>query len=122
MADTEAKKILDNIWASDPLASREEIEDLGIDWATGWTVAYEQIGSGKTPERTGWNQLLRALNGWASDRIRMGIPQWDAKVNYRKFAFATTSQGIVVAKNANGPLLGNGVDPIAVGQTAWRLY
>ena len=85
-------------------------------------MAYEQIGSGKTPERTGWNQLFRALNGWASDRLTMGIPQWDADVNYKKFAFATTSQGLHVALNANGPRLGNGVDPSAVGQTTWRQY
>ena len=45
------------MWASASSADRETIEDTGGTRADGWVVAYEQIGSGKQPERTVFNEL-----------------------------------------------------------------
>lgn len=121
MADTEAKQILGNLWAD--TGDREDPEDVGIARTTGWPVSYEQIGSGSEPERTVFNQLLRELNGWASDRMRMGIGQWDIEVDYLHPAFATTSSGLWTTNGANtGPTYGNATDPDADDQTAWRRY
>ena len=122
MADAEAKNILDNLWASDALADREDPEDVGITRASGWPVAYEQIGSGKKPERTVFNQLLRELSGWASDRMTMGIGQWDEDVNYTHPAFATRAGGLYRTTENTGPAYGNPTDPSDTGQSTWRQY
>ena len=54
--------IAGGVWASASGADRETIEDTGGARADGWPVAYEQIGSGKEPERTVFNELvLRAF-------------------------------------------------------------
>lgn len=119
--DAEAKKLLGNLWAD--TGDREDPEDVGIARATGWPVSYEQIGSGSEPERTVFNQRFRELDGWASDRIRMGIPQWDIEVDYLHPAFVTTSSGLHVTRSGNtGPTYGNATDPDADAQTVWRRY
>ena len=59
MADAEWKKA--ELWAD--TGDREDPEDVGIDRSVGWTVSYEQRGSGDEPERTVFNQLLRELSG-----------------------------------------------------------
>ena len=57
--------IAGGIWARSPTANREDPEDLGLDRAEGWPLAYEQRGAGKTPERTifimNWRMSLRHL-------------------------------------------------------------
>ena len=49
------------LWASSDVADRELPEEVGLTRADGWTVAYEQQGSGSEPERTIFNQLLYEL-------------------------------------------------------------
>ena len=45
--DAEAKKLTP--WADS--GDRQDPEDAGLDREIGWTVAYEQAGSGNSPER-----------------------------------------------------------------------
>lgn len=125
MADSEAKQILGNLWAEN--GDREEPEDLGLTRTTGWPVAYEQIGAGKEPERTLFNQLLRELTGWASDGYREGVRLWDGDANYAQHAFVQTAEGLYVANRASGPALGNAVNPLtetpqSESQRIWRKY
>ena len=118
MADTQAKKL--ELWASS--GDREDPEDVGLTRADGWTVAYEQIGSGSEPERAVFNQLFRELSGWAIDRLRQGIPSWDIEVDYIHPAFTTTASGVWVSTADSGPGSGNATDPDDSGQTLWRRY
>ena len=118
MIDAEAKKI--QLWAQD--GDRENPEDLGLDRDIGWPAAYEQIGSGRFPERTVFNQLFRELSGWADDLIRFGILPWDENVDYNRFAFVVAGGKLHVAQEATGPVHGNPTDPEEAGQTVWRVY
>ena len=122
MVDTEAKKILGNLWADDGL--REDPEDHGLDRSTGWPEAYEQVGSGFEPELPVFQQLKRELDGFASDRITMGIPGYDADVNYVQPAFAVGSNGkLYVSLVANGPAHGNTTAPVDdTAGAIWRMY
>ena len=121
MADAEWKKA--ELWAD--TGDREDPEGVGIDRSVGWTVSYEQRGSGDEPERTVFNQLLRELSGWAVDQLRMGVLQWDEDVDYVDAAFVTTEDGLHVALQATGPGSGNATDPTATQDAddpVWRIY
>ena len=117
-ASAEERKILGNLWASDATADREDPEDVGITRTDGWPIAYEQIGSGKEPERSVFNQKFREWTGFGNDVLRMGILQWDSGVDYNIYAFVTASDGFIyVANVASGPGTGDAIDPITSGQT-----
>ena len=120
MVDTEAKKILKGPWADS--GDRENPEDVGISRGAGWTVPYEQINSGLEPERTIFNQRGREIDGWAIERMRTGIPGWDGDIDYQQDAFVTSSGNMYIALVANGPVLGNTVNPAESGQSVWRIY
>lgn len=123
MADTEAKKILDGIWASDPSAAKFDPEDVGIDRATGYPVIYSQIGSGFEPEREVYNQRNGEWDGWAAHHMRTGgYHEYDVEVDYAQWARSTVEGHKYVASIANGPSLGNATDPTTPGQVVWTLY
>ena len=98
MADAEWKKA--ELWAD--TGDREDPEGVGIDRSVGWTVSYEQRGSGDEPERTVFNQLLRELSGWAVDQLRMGVLQWDEDVDYVAAAFVTTERRVACGAAGDG--------------------
>lgn len=118
MVDVQSRKI--GLWAD--TGDRADPETLGLDRGLGWTVGYEQQGSGLLPERLVFNQLLRELSGWAMDRMTQGIPTWDAGIDYTQHAFVTHLGMVYVSDEATGPATGNPVAPNAAGQTTWRLY
>ena len=120
MVDAEAKKILTGLWAD--TGDRTDPEDLGVDRAGGWDVAYELPGTGREPERTLGNQRFRELDGWAADRMRGGIPGWDGEINYLEHAFVTVGGALYVANRVTGPETDNTTSPDATGQTVWRRY
>ena len=127
MADSEAIKILGNVWASDAGADRMDPEDVGINRLHGWPAAYEQIGSGAEPEREVWNQRWRELDGYFAEKMVLGILPWDPRIDYVHTAeaasFATGSDAkIYVTVRPSGPAGGNSTDPTAPGQNAWRIY
>ena len=101
-------------------------EEVGLTRADGWTVAYEQQGSGSEPERTIFNQLLYELWSVGFDIADYGVPTWDDEVDYTPATdaacFATTATGLWVTMVSTGPATGNVTDPDAVGQTIWRRY
>lgn len=120
MADTEAKKILAGLWADS--GARSDPEDFGIDRSRGWPVTYELVGAGREPERTLFNQRFRELDGWATDRMRSGVPGWDGDIDYPVHAFVATGGSLYVATVATGPAASNATSPDASGQTVWRRY
>ena len=67
--DAEAKKLTP--WADS--GDRQDPEEAGLDRAAGWTVAYEQAGSGNYPERLVFNQLLRELSGLFQEALGAGV-------------------------------------------------
>ena len=116
----------DGVWGDASAANRETPADLGITRADGYPLPYEQIGSGKTPERTGINQRF---NEWYSafiDFAEMGVPAWDVEVDYTPASdaacFVTTTTGLHLTRTNTGPTYSNATDPDAVGQVVWRRY
>ena len=81
-----------------PSADRETIEDTGGARADGWTVAYEQIGSGKQPERTVFNELEHEYTSALIDIAATGVPAWDTAIDYTPASdaacFVTTATGL----------------------------
>ena len=128
MAISDATKALiaDGIWASSEAADRETPENLGIRRIDGWTVAYEQPGSGREPERTLFNEQGFEQESAIHDIVGFGVLAWDAGVDYvhddTGHAFATTSTGLWVSERASGPARGNATNPDTPGQTVWRRY
>ena len=119
MADTEVKKFINDIWASDSTAERVDPEDVGITRTVGWPEAYEQIGSGSEPERLVWQQKSREWDGGFAERTRYGalIP-WDATINYYQFARVGSGIHKYISTVATGPAHGNATDPATSGQSA----
>ena len=115
--DSEALKI--QLWADD--GERTDPEDVGLDRDDGWTVAYEQVASGFEPERVVFNQMFRELTGWARDRMKMGIPTWDPRVNYRHPAFVAHDARIYKSILDTGPVAGNSAAPAPDSQV-WQVY
>ena len=107
-------------------SNRQTPEELGIDREDGYNVAYEQIGSGKEPERTGFNQRLYEIDSAFIDIASMGVPQWDVALNYSPasdaLCFATTPTGLWVTDQNTGPAYGNATDPDTPSQQVWRRY
>ena len=128
MAVSQATKdlIADGIWASSDSAQRETFDELGIDRAIGYDAAYEQVGTGKFPERTGFNQMFHELTASFLDMFAYGIPAWDTDVDYlittTTVPFVVTATGLWLALVNSGPDLGNATNPETAGQTVWRRY
>ena len=124
MADTEAKKMQSGVWASDSLALRADPEAENIDRTRGWTVAYEQQRSGRTPELVVFNQLFRELSGLFVEKMRYGGNMtYDKDVDYFQYARVIGSDGRKYwAVVANGPDTANISDPVADSGRIWRLY
>ena len=99
------------LWASSDVADRELPEEVGLTRADGWTVAYEQQGSGSEPERTIFNQLLYELWSVGFDIADYGVPTWDDEVDYTP----ATRRG-VLCDHANGPMGNNGFHWACYGQ------
>ena len=121
MADTEAKKFINALWADAAPSNRQSPEDAGIDRNFGWDVNYEQPGTGKYPERRVWNQMIRELQGAFREKIVFGLPRWAEDVNWRQDDFVTHNLKIWYATLDHGP------DHTTKGQepgtgAAWREY
>ena len=84
-------------------ATGTDPDDLDIDRTRGFGVEYEQIGSGREPEREIFNQRYREWDGWAEDRIRTGVLPWDGDIDYPRHAFVTRGGALYVATVATGP-------------------
>lgn len=116
----------DGVWASSAGADRETPTDAGITRANGYPIAYEQIGSGKTPERTVINQRFHEWYSAFIDFAATGVPAWDTDVDYTPASdaacFVTTATGLHLTRTNTGPAYGNATDPDASGQAVWRLY
>ena len=118
--------IAGGVWARASGADRETIEDTGGNRADGWPVAYEQIGSGKQPERTVFNELEHEYTSALIDIAATGVPAWDTAIDYTPASdaacFVTTATGLHLTLTNTGPTYGNATDPDASGQAVWRLY
>ena len=118
--------ITGGVWASAQSADRVAPEDVGLDRSEGWPQSYEQIGAGKEPERTVFNELHHEITAGLIDCAEYGVPPWDETVNYRPSAdahcFVTKPSGLWVTNQNTGPEFGNETDPDTVGQQIWRRY
>ena len=112
----------DGPWASSESAQKQTPEDAGLTRTEGWPIAYEQINSGKTPERTVFNQLVNEITSALIDIAENGVLPWDTEVNYSANAFVTTTGGLWIATVATGPAYGNPTNPDTTSQTVWRRY
>ena len=127
MADQESRKLVGHVWASADSADRFDTEDVSLDRLEGWPVAYEQIGSGKEPERELFNQKMNEWTAYFSEKITLGILPWDRDINYlhneEGSSFVIGSNGKpYVALAISGPATGNATDPVTPGQAIWRIY
>ena len=120
MADTQAKKFLDDLWAES--GDRVGPAELDLDRVEGWDVRYEQLGVRKYPERQLFNQLIRELQGYYNDCMKFGILPWDNEINYAQHAFVSEDGHIWWAQVATGPDMGNPSRPGSLADTIWRLY
>ena len=118
--------IADGAWSRSAASNRQTPAQLGITRANGYRIAYEQIGSGSEPERTGFNQREYEQTSALIDVAAMGVPAWDVAVDYTPATdaacFVTTPTGLHVTNTATGPSTGNATDPDSAGQTVWRRY
>ena len=114
--DTEAKKI--ELWAN--TGDRLEPSDVGIDESLGWTVGYEQQGSGLEPEREVFNTLVRRITGWWLQWLRHGVLPYDADLVYDAGAFVNHSEKLwrCIQQNGSGYVV---VEP-GTDNDFWRLY
>ena len=112
------------VWAED--GDRQSAEDADVDRAQGWDQRYEQIDSGRLPERAVWNGRDWEQESALFDILLAGVPAWDPDVDYQPtdeaHCFVTTATGLHVSLRASGPGLGGPVDPDGDGQDAWRVY
>jgi len=128
MPVSEAYKALldEDTWASSPSAFKQSPEDVGIDRADGWGLAYEQIGTGKFPERGVFNTLIHELHSFVKDCSAFGVHPWSDVQNFApsdgNAAFSMTPSGIWYTFTSTGPAFGNATDPDSVGQTIWRRF
>ena len=123
MADSEAIKILGNLWADS--GDRTDPDDPTLTPAIIRTVGYPPTFSaadGDTPRRRPVNQRFRELDGAAANGMIFGIEPYDARIDY----VATPAPSIVQvagalyrANTANGPTPGNVTGPTDTGQTVW---
>ena len=116
----------DGAWANGAGHNRELPEDEGMTRANGWPVAFEQIGSGLTPQRKVFNQRDYETDSALIDIAAMGVPAWDVEIDYipatNTACFVTTDTGLHLTFTNTGPSFSNATDPDASGQAVWRLY
>ena len=116
----------DGVFASSDAAERLTPAEAGLDRAEGWPLAYEQIGSGKFPEREVFNNHHYEITSGLIDIAKFGVLQWDAAVNYPVTAdakpFVSTASGLWVSDVSTGPAFGNATDPDTLNQQTWRRY
>ena len=109
--------ISDGAWSSNT-GNRATPESEGLTRADGWVVAYEQIGSGSTPEREVFNSREWEHTSALIDIAARGVPEWDAEVDYTPASdaacFVTTATGLHVTRMNTGPTYGNATDPDAM--------
>ena len=128
MAISDAFKALisDGAWARSPSAEREEPQDVDLVREIGWPLSYEQVGTGREPERTVFNQLHYEITSALLDIAAYGVLPWDPGVDYVPTAdahcFVTTNSRLWVTDQRNGPSFGNATNPDRTGQTIWQLY
>ena len=127
LSDPYKALIADGVFASSDAAERLTPAEAGLDRAEGWPLPYEQIGSGKFPEREVFNNHFYEKTSGLLDIAKFGVPQWDAEVDYPVTAdakpFVTTASGLWVSDVNTGPAYGNATDPDTPNQqTVWRLY
>ena len=117
------KAVLDkDIWASDDNAQKLTPEEVGLTRSEGWPVTYEQLHTGKFPEREVFNQHMFELGSAVTDIAASGVLPWNADVDYVAPAFVATATGLHVSFVDSGLGTGNATDPDMAGQTIWRLY
>ena len=120
MVDTEAKKILEGLWADS--GDRLNPDDASLtpilSRDTGWTSPFSAT-DGDVPRRRVMNQRFRELDGVASDTMREGLLAWDTDIDYRADAIVQAGSKLWRATVATGPDTSNATDPTAVGQTVW---
>ena len=116
--------VADGAWARNGTRRTPEAEGLTRD--QGWTEDYEQLGTGSLPDRGVFNQQWFEQTSAIVDVVGMGVPVWDATLDYTvtddAVPFVTTSSGLWRLESASGPGHGGAVDPEAEGQDAWRRY
>ena len=121
MADTEAKKIIGNLWADS--GDRTDPDDTTLTpplvRTDGWGTTFSAV-DGDTPRRAVVNQRFRELDGAAEEFLVEGVPEWDTDVNHPVNAVKKRSGVLYRATVANGPSTGNETDPDTVGQTVWE--
>ena len=126
MADAEAKRALNKVWAIE--GDRFDPADVGLSRNTGWPVRYEQEGAGAEPEREVFNQLFCELDQLLGDKLQHGILEWDSRVNYPGnnevgYAFVTGSDGrLYVSLAPSGPATGDSTDPTDENNSKWQEY
>lgn len=118
--DTQAKKIIGNVWAINAPGERQTPEDVGIVRGDGWDLDYEQAGTFKFPERKVINQLLCEITSALNDKLVYGLCRWDVDVDWEQHDFITHEGNMYVALQASGPGNGGAEEP-GTG-TKWRLY
>ena len=120
MADSEAKKLLGNLWSS--AGDRTDPDDATLTPTLTRTEGYPSGFSadmGDTPRRRVMNQRFREWDGAAQGAMTYGIELWDDEVDYPQNALTNSAGRIYRATVATGPDTSNATDPATSGQTVW---
>ena len=121
MADSEARRIIGNLWASTGERELPETTTLTppLVRTTGWSPTFSVAG-GDTLRREVWNQRLREIDGLAASTMQFGIEPYDADIDYPQGAKCRIDGTIYSALAANGPTGGNAESPSDDSQTSWE--
>ena len=125
ISDAAATLATSDSWASDATLgaqNRTLPEVHGINRRVGFSVAYQQPGTGFFPQRTVFNQRYYEWDEGFKHKILRGVPEWDERINYFQHAFCNLNGILYVALVANGPEIGNAVSPDAPNNIVWRIY
>ena len=122
MADVEARKLLDKLWAGGSSGQRTDPDASSLtpplDRSIGWPAGFSSSGGNKLRRRV-WNQIMREMDGASSDVSKFGLLPYDANIDYEQGAVVSVGTVTYRCLVANGPS-STAVNPTADSQTSWE--
>ena len=122
MPISEGYKAIDEVWASDPTATRTDPESTTLnpplDVEDGWPDSFS-ADAGNTPRRGVFNEMYYRFDSALVNVRDCGILPWDTAVDTLAGGIKQVSGVLYRALVDNGPTYTNAISPTAAGQTVW---
>ena len=123
MPISEGYKAIDEVWASDPTATRTDPESTTLtpplDVEDGWPDSFS-ADAGNTPRRGVFNEMYYRFSSGLVDVRQYGILPWDTAVDTLAGGIKQVSGVLYRALVDNGPTYANAISPTTAGQTVWE--